>query len=172
MGSCSSTNSGKHLQPPKEGFPHTGISQYANPGGVYHWLMVSSGCDSYVWGWGDWWTCKPGCGCGFGHPMPWVTANAPLAQALQLLLQLHSLVVGGSVGSDVHEDMILIQLEGRLSSRTSTSVNEVRGSMAHQNSSMLSTSWQDMPGIGGWAFSTHYWRALALARVFWGCFRQ
>ena len=87
---------------------------------------------------------------GFNCPMLWLTMNAPLAQALWLLLQLCSKVVGGSI----NEDIILTQLEGRLSSRTSASLNEVRGSMAHQSFGTLSTSWQDLPGIGSWVLGT------------------
>ena len=45
------------------------------------------------------------------------------------------------MGSDACEDVILTQLEGGQSSRTSAFVNKVRGSMAHQRSSMLSTNW-------------------------------
>ena len=97
---------------------------------------------------------------GFDHPTLQAATNAPLARALWLLLQLHSQEVGGSMGSNIHEDMILTQLQGRLLSGTSAPVNEVRGSMTCQSSSMLSTSWQGLPGVSGWAFSAQCWRAL------------
>ena len=137
-GSCSSTNSGWTPMTTWGGLSlHRDLAISANPGGVYHWLMVSSGCDSIFRaretdGLTTWVVAVD-----FDHPRPQAATNTTLAWALWFLLQLHSWVVGGSMGSDICEGVILIQLEGRLSSRTSKSVNEVRGSMAHQSSSML-----------------------------------
>ena len=62
--------------------------------------------------------------------------------------------------SDAHEDVILIQLEGGLSSRTSASVKEVRVSMTHWSSQYALCQWQGMPGISGWAFFAQYLTAL------------
>ena len=78
----------------------------------------------------------------------------------------------GDTGCILWEDVILNQWEGGVSSRTSASVNMVRGSMACLSSSMLSISWQGLPGSSSWAFSIQYCSALVYARVFWGCFMQ
>ena len=142
--------------------PCRNLSISVNPGGgVCHQLLVFSCCDSTFWvGMGDGLTTWL-VAVGFKYPMPQATANVPLAQALRLLLQLHSREVGRSMGSDVWEDVILTQLDGRVSSRTSALVNMVSGSMACQSSSTFSASWQGSAGSGGWASSTQYGRALA-----------
>ena len=66
-----------------------------------------------------------------------------LSWALQVLLWLHSL----GVGFPFLEDVILTQLEGMMSSRTSSLVNVVRGSIAHQSSITLSMSWWGHLGL-------------------------
>ena len=163
MGSCSSANS--------RGMPITTqgmLSPHKDPvisgnsgGGVHHWQLVSSCHDSTFWvgvggGFATWVVSV-----GFDCLMPQAAVNNPLAWALQLLLWLCSQGIAGSVVSDILEDVILTQMEGGASSWTSALVNVARDSMAHQSSSTLSTSWWGLPGIGGWAFSTQYWRALA-----------
>ena len=107
--------------------------------------MVSSGCNSFFVARETDGLIAWVAAVGFDHPMPWAATNTPLAQALWLLLWLHSQIVGGSAGSDIYDDMILIMLESRLSSRTSAFVNEVRGSIAYWSSSALSTNWQGSP---------------------------
>ena len=66
------------------------------------------------------------------------------------------------VGSINLKDVILIQLEGWRSSRTSSSVNVIRGSIAHQSSSTHSASWQGLPGVSGWTFSAQCWEGLCI----------
>ena len=171
MGSCTSANSGgTPVTTWGKSSPCRDLTISANPGGgVCHWLLVSSYRDSIFWvrrgdGLATWVVAM-----GFKCPMPWATANVLVAWALQLLLWLCSQEVGGSARSNVQEDMILTPQEGRASSRTSVLVNVVKGSMACQRSSTLSTSWWGSPGSSNWDFSTQYCRALAYAMVFWGC---
>ena len=71
------------------------------------------------------------------------------------------------VGFAILEDVILIHLEGRTSSNTSTSVNVVRGSIAHHSSSTLSASWWGSPGVGGWAFSPNVGGPLHMPGLLW-----
>ena len=172
MESCTSANSGgTPVTTWGKLSPHRDLVISVKPGGgVHHWLLVSSCCDSTFWvGTGDGLTTQVVV-TGFKCPTPWANTNVPLAQALWLLLQLCSQDIWGSTGSNVWEDLILTQWEGGASSRTSALVNVVKGSMACQSSSMLSTSWWGLPGGSSWLFSTQYCRALVYTKVIAGCF--
>ena len=111
MGSCTSAISrGMPIATWGESSPCRDLTISMNPGGgVCLWLLLTSCCDSTFWvGTGDGLTAQV-VAVAFKCPMPWAAINVPLSQALWFLLQLCSQEVGGSMGSDVWEDMILTQ---------------------------------------------------------------
>ena len=140
MGSCSSANSGEMpVTTLGRLFPCRDHAISANPGGgVHQQLMVSSCCGSTFWvGAADGlatWAVDVGFDCNtlpqtILWPKPYGSCCGFVPKKLQ-----------EPMGSNVLEDMILTQLEGGELSRTSTLVNVVRGSMAHQSSSTFSAS--------------------------------
>ena len=173
MGSCSLASSGgMPITSWDAGHPHAGISwslqtlvevfTISCTGLLLLWL--------YLLGWDGWWTHCPGWWL-------WVS-NALCHRLLQTYLwhEPYSSCcgfvpekLGDLAGSDVWDDVILTQCEGGVSSRTSALVNVVKGSMAHWSSSTLSPIWWGSPSGSSWTFSTQYCRALAYAKVFWGC---
>ena len=97
----------------------------------------------------------------YGWSLLWAASRDPFGWACVLWLQLWLQLQWGStrVGSASLGKVTSTQLEGAGVERTSVKVT--RDSIAHQSSNTLSTKWRGSPGIGSWAFSAQYWRALA-----------
>ena len=139
--------------------PHRDQVISANPGrGVKDWLSDSASHGSASW---DGVACKVfwvvAVVCGTGCLLPQAANRDPLEWAQWVLLWLCS----HWMGSADLDEVIFTQLEDRASLRTSSFVKVVNGSTTCQSSSTLSAKWQDLLGIGSWAFSTQYWRAFA-----------
>ena len=64
------------------------------------------------------------------------------------------------------------QFEGSTGLNTWASVKVVNGSIHSLNSLTHTASWHDLPSGVGMARLAQYCRALAYAKVFWGCFKQ
>ena len=90
-----------------------------------------------------------------GQLTPWAIDRDPLGWAQQLLLWLWSCWASSAGWGK----LISIQLEGRASLRTSSSVKETSGSITCQSSNTLSTKQQGLLGISSCTFSAQYWRA-------------
>ena len=135
-----------------------------NPGGGAHgWAMVPLGGVS-TFGLEVASGSSLGVATDIGHPTPLIILNIPLIWALWVLLQLCSKGDGDSVDSFLLDGVILIQLDGASSLKTSWSVNMVRGSMASLSSWTHSASWHGSPAVGSLAFSTQYCSTLAYAK--------
>ena len=107
----------------------------------------------------------------FECPMP-MAGPMPLILIPWFLPLLHSWGGKGPMASLDMEGVMHTRFEGSTGLNTWALVKVVNGSIHPLNSWMSSVSWHDLPGRVGLARSAHCWRALAYAKVFWGCFNQ
>ena len=113
------------------------------PTGVFapgwKWLM------NLLWGWHWWALSAPYCGSPEKNP-----ACRPFCSYCGLLC---SHVASGYVGLEGLDEVIFTQCNGTSLVRTSSSVNDISGSMDSLNSCMHTANWPGWLGRGSWAFS-------------------
>ena len=86
--------------------------------------------------------------------------QGPLGWAWQLWLWLWLWWGYCGMGSIGLGDLTSAQLDGAVTAKTLTSVNDTSNSIAHWSSTTLSARQWGWPGIGSWAFSPQYWNDL------------
>ena len=96
---------------------------------------------------------------GLQCPLLWLIGKEPQGQVLQHLL-LCSYMASGSAALEHCEEVIFIKGDGGSLIRTSSSVNDINGSIDSLNSFMHAVNWYGWPAQGSQAFLAQNCKAL------------